>query len=137
MVKLSGLIFLSILLLHSGIAWTFENCLRESAAENRTAAYSEPSRTAGFSALRVDMEHHAAAKLHCFTHDEIGPMAQALTGPRLTQRENGPLTKTFLIFDFVDDSETNSLRLAFFERRDPLSFRSGIYRHLVLSVFRL
>jgi hypothetical protein len=138
MVKLSGLIFLSILLLHSGVAWTFENCLRESEAANcNVATYSEPSPPTGFSALLVDTDHHVAPKLHCFSQRETGPMAQAPAGPRLTQRENVPPAKTLLIFGFVDDSETNSLRLALFERYERPSFRSGTHRHRILSVFRL
>jgi len=141
--KSLGIVSLSLLLLHSGIAWTLENCLEDSDAEER-AGYSETSTTPPEPAVPsltspLNYPRYPITIIHCpVSHYEIGPMVQTPSGSRLAPSEKSVLLKTSLARESEGTSETNSLwSRALFEWFLWFPSQSGLSRHLFLSVFRI
>jgi hypothetical protein len=133
---------LSILLVYSGVAWAFENCL-ENDEEHGHAGYIETSITSPESAVpspvaSLNSDRHPFTKIHCVvSHYQTGPMVQVSSGSSLTPSRD-LLSEISLAGGSVIVGKTNSLWLhALFEWYAQLSSSSGVSRHLFLSVFRI
>ena len=139
--KSLGIVSLSVLLLCSGVAWTLENCLEDSEADDR-AGHNETSITTEPAvpslAVSLNRDRHPFATIHCVvSHYQIGPMVQVSSGSSLTPSRD-LLSKISLTGGSVMVGKTNSLWLhALFEWYARLSSSSGVSRHLFLSVFRI
>lgn len=133
---------LSILLVYSGVAWAFENCL-ENDEEHEHAGYSEipitsPESPVPSPATSLNSDRHPSTKIHCpVSHYQISPVAQLSSGFSLTPIRT-LLSKISLAAGSVAAGQTNSLWLkALLKWYALLSSPSGVSRHLFLSVFRI
>jgi len=141
--KRLNIIFLSLFIMHAGVAWAIHNCLRntghvdhgESSHFHQAPAHSE---TIGVPKA-FELSHSRAASLHClqFEH-QIGPMAFPDT-PRLDVRidlaqEKLSLSQSELAS--IGELEHSWLR-NLFKRPSLSSTLNSIARYLFLSVLQI
>jgi hypothetical protein len=135
LIKTTGIICLSILLLFSGVAWALQNCLGEAIRHGADEhAESAIATTEGFElilATFLHSPHQPREKVHCVESRHLmGTMGQPSSVFRLATSGEGILLKSSFSSDSASSRETKTVWLA------ALS-SLGLLRHLLLSILRI
>ena len=135
LIKMTGIICLSILLLFTGVAWALQNCLveaiRHAPGEHAESAIASPEGIDPILARLLHSHHQPREKVHCVESRHLmGTMGQPSSVFRLApSAETGSLGPSFSS-DSASSRETKTVWLA------ALS-SLGLSRHLLLSILRI
>lgn len=141
--KRLNIIFLSLVIMHAGVAWAIQNCLLntghvdhgESSHSHQAPAHSE---TIGVPKA-FELSHSRASSLHCLQSEhQIGPMAFPDT-PRLEVRIGSAQEKLSLLqsgLASIGEPDHSGLR-DLFKWTSLSSTLASIARHLFLSVLQI
>ena len=137
-VKSSGVVFLCMILLYSGVAWALEACLHQDGhADHAASLHSQTRRSDHSISDGLASPDGAPASLHCLdSHDPVGPTLQSSSASRVAPSTRGAVLKAFFSPQSVATSQARDFWLrAPFRRFSSLSFLSRLSLQLVLSVF--
>ena len=135
-----GIVFLSLVLLYSGVAWALENCLRSGDdVSHPQGGLTIPYLVDPVFAFTSRPPHPRETKLHCLESlHQIGPMMQSSTSPRLAPLTEGVPLKSFPSRASAASCDLKDFWLrASFGKFSSFSFLSGLSPYLFLSVLRI